>query len=154
MKIPLNIRVRFDQRMPFAFIGLRSHSYHIRPMPIWVLVDTGSPWTTITPHNAMKLNIPTSALKVDTKYSKIVFAGNKFWRLILPNVGLRIRDETGKTITFDLPSISVLKPTKKIPPEEFRGIPSVLGNDFLNIKGFYLHFNPSKEKAFLFSEEI
>lgn len=154
MKIPLSVRMRFDQPMPFAFIGLRSHKYHIRPMPIWVLVDTGSPWTAITPHDAMKLTISTSALKVDTKYPKIMFAGDKFWRLILPDVGLRIRDETGKTITFDLPSISVLSPMRKIPPEEFRGIPSVLGNDFLNTKGFYLHFNPSKGEAFLLSEEI
>ena len=154
MKIPLSIRMRFDQPMPFAFIGLRSHKCRIRPMPIWVLVDTGSPWTAITPHDAMKLAISTSALEVDTKYPNILFAGEKFRRLILEDVDLRIRDEAGKTITFDLPSVSILSPTKKVPPKEFKGIPSVLGDDFLDAKGFCLHFDPSKGDAFLLSGEI
>ena len=154
MKIPLSIRMRYDQPQPFAFICLRSHKYRIRPMPIWVLVDTGSPWASITPDDAMKLNIPIFALKVDTKYPSIIFAGDKFRRLILPDVSLMIRDETEKTITFNLPSVSVLSPTKKIPPEKFRGIPSVLGTDFINTEGFCLHFNPSKKEAFLSSEKI
>jgi len=122
-------------------------------MPIWVLVDTGSPWTAITPYDAMKLAIPTSALKVDAKYPNILFAGEKFRRLILKDVDLRIRDEAGKTIAFDLPSVSILSPTRNVPPKEFKGIPSVLGDDFLDAKGFCLHFD-SKREAFLFSEEI
>jgi hypothetical protein len=150
MKIPLSVRQRFSQLMPFAFIGLRSSKYRIRPMPIWVLVDTGSPWTAITPDDAMKLDIPTHALKPDTKYPIILFAGGKFRRLLLTDTSLNIREETGKTVTFVPPPITVLSPTKKISPEEFRGIPSVLGDDFLTTEGLSLHFDPRKEEAFLF----
>jgi hypothetical protein len=118
-------------------------------MPLWVLVDTGSPWIAITPHDAMMLNIPFPALKKATEFPTIVFAGHKFQRLLLTDVALRARNETGEIVTFDLPSISILSPTKETPLEEFKGIPSVLGADFLNTKGLCLHFNPSKTEAFL-----
>lgn len=51
-----------------------------------------------------------------------------------------------------MPSISILTPTKKLSPEEFKGIYSVLGVDFMNAKGFDLHFDPSKGEASLSSE--
>ena len=127
MKIPLMIRTRFGQPMPFLFIGIRAPKYRVRPMPICVLVDTGSPWAAITPYDAMILNIPSSALKGATEFPIAVLAGYKFRRLLLENVALRARDETGEVTTFDLPSITILDPTKKIPPEEFRQIPSVFG---------------------------
>lgn len=154
MKIPLTIRMRFGQPMPFVFIGIRSRRYRIRPIPIWAMVDTGSPWTAITPYDAMMLNIPFSALEKAPKYPVCLFGGHKFWRLLLTDVDLRIRDEMRKMVPFDLPSVSVLNPTKKIPPDEFKGAPSVLGNDFLDTKGFCLHFNPSKREAFLLSGSI
>lgn len=75
MKIPLKIRMRFGQPMAFAFIGIRAPKYRIRPKPILTLVDTGSPWTAITPYDAMMLNLPLSALKAATDYPTIVFAG-------------------------------------------------------------------------------
>lgn len=145
--IPLRVRTRFGQLMPFAFISLKAR--RVRPRPFLALVYTGSPWTTITPYDSMMSNIQSSALKKDTEYPEIAFAGYKFWRLLLRNVGLRIKDETGGVITFDMPSVSVLMPTKKVPYEEFRGIPSVLGCDFVTINKLYLHFDPSKNIAFL-----
>lgn len=152
MKIPLKIRMRFNQPMPFAFVGIRAPRYRIRPMPLWTLVDTGSPWTAITPYDAMMSNVPIPALKRAIDYTELVFAGHKFWRLLLSDVSLRLRDETGKVAPFDLPSITILDPTRKISPEEFKGIPSVLGTDFIDTKKFCLHFNPSKGEAFLLSE--
>lgn len=88
--------------------------------------------------------------KTASDYPTVVFAGYKFQRLLLSDVSLRIKDETGEIATFDLPSISVLSPTKKLPPKEFKEIPSFLGVDFINAKGFDLCFNPSKGEAFLF----
>jgi len=55
-------------------------------------------------------------------------------------------------VTFVPPPITVLSPTKKISPEEFRGVPSGLGDDFLTTEGFSLHFDPRKEEAFLFRQ--
>ncbi|MCS4540944.1 MAG: hypothetical protein HY929_01265 [Euryarchaeota archaeon] len=140
--------MRFNQPMPFAFISIRTLRYRIRPMPLWVLVDTGSPWTSITPYDAMMLKIQ-EPLKRATDYPEILFAGQKFWRLLLTDVSLRLKDETENVVAFDLPSITILKPTKKISSEEFKGIPSVLGIDFMSMKELYLHFNPNKGEAFL-----
>ena len=143
--------MRYNQPMPFTFIGIRATRYRIRPVPLMVLVDTGSPWTAITPFDAMILNVPIRSLERATDYPEFVFGGYKFWRLLLSDVSLRLRDETGKVVTFDLPSITIMNPTKSISVEEFKGIPSVLGADFINTKGFCLYFNPSKGEAFLLS---
>ena len=63
-----------------------------------------------------------------------------------------MRDEKGGIMGIDLPSISVLWPTEKKPPKRIKEIPSILGSDFLTIGKFQLHFNPSKQIAFLEKE--
>jgi len=148
MKIPLKVRERFGQPAPFVFMRIQS-KYHIRIKPIQFLVDTGSPWTVISPYDAMQLNIPIQILKKPTDYTTILFAGDKFQRLLLTNVSLRAIDAEGKIAHFDLPSISVIMPTTKKKLGQFKGIHSVLGCDFLNLKKLYLHFDPNKGEAFL-----
>ena len=140
--------------MAFAFISIRTPKYHIRPMPIWTLIDTGSPWTSITPYDAMMLKIPLSVLKPNRKYPYVLFASHKFERLSLTHITLRLKNDAGEIVSFDLPSISVLKPTKKISLDVFKGIPSVLGIDFININKFQLYFDPSQEESYLLNEEI
>jgi len=149
LKIPLLIRERFKELMPFTFIVLSNPEYRVSPRPIWVLVDTGSPWTALTPYDAILSKVPTHALKRATDFSEFSFAGHKFWRLMLPEIILSLKYETGKMSRYEMPSITIMNPTKKIPPEEFKGIPSVLGVDFLRINGFYLHFDPKNNEAFL-----
>ena len=98
MKIPLKIRKRFDTPMAFAFISIRTPKYHIRPMPIWTLIDTGSPWTSITPYDAMMLKIPLSVLKPNRKYPYVLFASHKFERLSLTHITLRLKNDAGEIV--------------------------------------------------------
>jgi len=66
----------------------------------------------------------------------------------LENASVYALDETGNIVKVDLPTVSVLWPTKG-KPEEFDSIPSVLGCDFIAFGEFQLHFNPSEMIAFL-----
>lgn len=146
MKIPLHLRRPFGELMPFVFITIGAP--RVRPLPIDALVDTGSPWIAITPKDILKLNISIKRLRKATEYVNVSLGGYKFWRYLL-GATVRMADENGRIISIDLPSISVLWPTMKKPPEEIKHIPSVLGSDFLTIGRFCLHFDPSKQIAYL-----
>jgi len=117
--------------------------------PILFLIDTGSPWTVISPYDALQLNIPTRVLTPAEDYATILLAGNSFMRLLLDNVGLRVKNEKGKVSQFNLSSIGILYPPKKASSKQFKGISSILGTDFLNSKKLGLYFNPSKNEAYL-----
>jgi hypothetical protein len=72
--------------MPFTSIGIKAPPhYRIRPMMLFALIDTGSPWIAITPMGASLLNIPSKSLSL-AKYPQIVFAGYKFDRVSMEDV--------------------------------------------------------------------
>lgn len=150
MKFPLHLRRPFGEWWAFAFITIRAP--RVRPVPIEALVDTGSPWISITPKDLSKLNIPVKRLKKAAKYTIVSLGGYKFLRYQLGGT-VYIKNEGGKMLGVNLP-ISVLWPTKKKWPADVKHIPSILGSDFLRVGRFHLHFNPSKEKAFLQREDI
>lgn len=102
----------------------------------------------MAPRDVKKLNISIPSLKKPQKFVTILFAGAKFWRYLLENASMYLLDETDNIVKVDLPTVSVLWPTKG-KPEEFDSIPSVLGCDFIALGEFQLHFNPSKMIAFL-----
>jgi hypothetical protein len=60
-----------------------------------------------------------------------------------------MRKEGGSVVVFDTPSISILRPKKRIDPNKFKETPAVLGCDFLTQNGFSLYFDPGREIAFL-----
>ena len=66
----------------------------------------------------------------------------------MENATAYLLDESSNMVKIDLPTVSVLWPTKG-KPEEFDAIPSVLGCDFLTLGRFGLYFNPSHMMAFL-----
>lgn len=118
-------------------------------MPVEALVDTGSPWIAIAPRDILKLSIPIKSLQKATHFPEVSLAGHKFWRFLLRDVSVNIKDEKGRIIKINLSSISALWPTKKKWPDEIKHIPSVLGSDFLTTTKFALYFNPSKQMAYL-----
>ena len=148
------MRKRFGQPMPFIFIKVLAPKYRIRPVPIELLVDTGSPWIAISPKDSTVLNIPIPALKKASEYPEVSLAGYKFWRFLMKDVSIHLRDEAEKMVPIDLSSISVLVPTKTPFPDEIKHIPSVLGDDFLMNGRFSLHFDPNKGAAFLEREGL
>jgi len=87
MKIPLRVRKRFGQPMPFVFIIVRAP--HVKPVPIDVLVDTGSPWMAIAPGDSQRLRIPVSSLEKAEEYLIVQLEGYKFRRLLLKRPTLR-----------------------------------------------------------------
>ena len=147
MKIPLMVRERFNQLMPFVPITIKAR--HVRrSIPVIALVDTGSPWLALTPKDIGRLNIPMSAPTKPKEFPIIGFAGSRFWRYLLTDVTVFLRTETDEIVSVSLPSISLLWPTKG-KSEEFEALPNVIGSDFLTIGQFALHFNPSEGTAFL-----
>ncbi|MDI6806926.1 MAG: hypothetical protein QMD14_03910 [Candidatus Aenigmarchaeota archaeon] len=131
MKIPLWIRLEYNKLMAFVLVSFELIRYHAIPKPLLTLVDTGSPWTTITPFGVAELQLPVKAFKVADNYPIVLFGGHKFRRLIIPRVKVRMRNEKDEPLCFESSSISVLQPTAKILPEEFHRVPAILGNDFL-----------------------
>jgi len=77
MKIPVKIRDRFGQPAPFLLIRIKS-KHHLRVKPISFLVDTGSPWTVISPYDALQLKVPIGSLSPPKHYATILFAGHSF----------------------------------------------------------------------------
>ena len=123
-----------------------------RPVPIDMLVDTGSPWTVITPKEYERLKIPLRTLERASDISQVYLSGHTFWRYLLYDVTLRFRDENGKLIKVDLPLIGVLVPTKK--DREVEDIPSILGCDFLKQTCFTFVYNPCNNLAYFESDDI
>jgi hypothetical protein len=149
LKIPLKLRKRFDEYMAFVSCIIRAPQYHLRLLPISALVDTGSPWTALAPMDSKILNVPIRVLRRATDHPRIMFAGDDFWRLLMHNVELSLKDQNGEIIKLELPSITVLDPIRKAQAEEYRGIPSVIGVDFMRIHKMALHLDIDKNMAFL-----
>jgi len=133
--------------MAFATFVLKAP--HIRLLPIFALVDSGSPWTALAPMDSQFLRIPIKTLRKAQEHPKILFAGDVFRRLLLTDVELVFKDDKGDIVKFEMPSVSVLDPIAKKPVEEYKGIPSVIGVDFLRLHKMALYLNIHKNIAFL-----
>jgi len=120
-------------------------------MPINALIDTGSPWLALSPKDSKLLNIPIKNLRTARQFTNISFAGHKFRRLITKEVELHVLDEKNKVVNLKMPSVSVLKPTKK--KDEIDIIPSVIGMDFLTSNNLSLYYSPKKKEAYLIKED-
>ncbi|MFH0862742.1 MAG: retroviral-like aspartic protease family protein [Candidatus Altiarchaeota archaeon] len=145
MKVPLAVNRTFGEWMLYAHISIRS--CRVNPVPIRVLVDTGSPWLAISPKDAKQLNMPISSLTKPKESPKIWFGGHIFYRLLLDDVTIHLKEEDGEIVSVEMPSVSVLQPTKKA--EEVNKLPSVLGCDFLRVGNFSLFFDTGKQAGFL-----
>jgi hypothetical protein len=99
-------------------------------LPIFALVDSGSPWTALAPMDSQFLRIPIKTLRKAQEHPRILFAGDVFWRLLLTDVELVFKDDKGDIAKFEMPSVSVLDPIAKKPVEEYKGIPSVIGVEY------------------------
>jgi hypothetical protein len=95
LKIPLKLRKRFDEYMAFVSFIIRAPQYNLRLLLISALVDTGSPWTSLAPMDSKILNVPIRALRGATDHPRIMFAGDYFWRLLIHNVELFLKDQDG-----------------------------------------------------------
>lgn len=146
MKIPLFIRQRYGHLATYAYTTIIKQ--RLRPSKFYSLVDTGSPWTVITPSGACILKISTKTLSLPPDYPTITFAGLTFKRYMLKNVNIILSDGKSNIFSFPTKQVGVLEPTKKIDltkfPEQL-----LIGCDFLEDNNLGLYFNPSNNVAYL-----
>ena len=135
--------------MAYVSLILRAPKYHIRLLPIFALVDSGSPWTSLAPMDSQLIGVPVKILKRAENHPRVMFAGDVFWRLLMTNVEIYLKNEDGEIVKFEMPSISVLDPVAKKPAEEYRGIPSVIGLDFIRIHKMAFYMDINKNIAYL-----
>ena len=145
MKIPLRVREHYGKPACFASISLIKK--RLRPSKLLALVDSGSPWTVITPSGVKILKISIKSLELASRYPTIWFAGYTFQRFLLKNVNIYIMDENNKPQCFKMSEISVLEPTKKVDLSRFPE-QMLIGCDFLNTQNMSFFFNPNKSIAY------
>lgn len=146
MKIPLVVRQRYGEFLPFGRIAIKG-----MPVGLLALVDTGSPWTVITPMGStmLKLDRTISHLDIPPRDHIVVFAGHSFKRYLAGNLEVCMKNNEGKLVTFNKPTIGVLVPQKKMDPKEFKEVPFILGCDFLRTNKLVLTFDPDQQVAYL-----
>lgn len=127
IQIPVQVKERFGA--PSFWVYTRLVARRIRPIPIRLLVDTGSPWTALAPRDWKLLGLIPRILNKATKYPRIGYAGYNFERYVMTNAKLRFKNRTGGIITIIVPELSILVPTGKIPKLVEDKIDSVLGMD-------------------------
>lgn len=151
-KIPLKIRRWFGENGLFLTFALRGVP-HIRMVPIDGLVDTGSPWLTISPKDRELLNIPLSKLIHPSENINIRFGGYRFRRFILKDVEIHLLDENEKLFKVHMPSVSVLTAATKQDSEVYT-LPSVVGMDFLSRIGqFVFHCDFVRKGCYLLKNQ-
>jgi hypothetical protein len=144
MRIPLVARKRFGEIMPFARICVKGY-----PLRLLALVDTGSPWTAITPMGKIMLKIRNPPKTSPPEYQLVYFAGHEFRRILMGNLQICMKSERERIVTFNSPQVNLLEPTKQMDPNEFKEIPFIIGSDFLTFNNLSLYFKPSSRVAFL-----
>lgn len=108
-------------------------------------MDTGSPYTSISPRDALSWHLPiTHWQKGETVY----LAGFKFYRHPL-EATLSFKDSDARVVKFRS-SVVVLVPTKidRTTLAETQSIPSLVGTDFIEEQGLTLVFTPHSLQAY------
>jgi len=112
------------------------------------LIDTGSPFTVLSPVDAMKMRLPIKSMR---KGLGVSLAGFRFFKHNLKNASFTFKTADGGAISLQVQNLGVLVQTKinnKV-LEDIKPIPSIIGNDFLEEHKLTLFFNPSQKIAYL-----
>jgi len=144
VRIPCHVR-KFvgDRDMCFVLCSLKfNHIFGVTE----VLVDTGSPFSVLSPTDAIKLNLPISTMH---KGQTICLAGFKFINHPLGQVHLNFKCAEGQH-SVDM-NMGVLVPTKisRAILKDVQSIPSIVGIDFLEDNKLIFYFDPSEKIAYL-----
>jgi len=117
---------------------------------ILALLDTGSPFTVISPRDLERFRISLKTL-ANTPAPTVSLAGFKFKRHSLGSATIHLRDKDDAVVSFQTECFNMIGPTKidKKTSKELQAIPSLIGNDFLREIRATFVFNPSDKVAFL-----
>jgi len=137
--------IRYMSQRLFPFVSFTLSAPGIYKI-INALIDTGSPFTVISPRDLLATRYPFRAKRTD----QIVFlAGHKFYRTQINRAKLLFKTENDKIFDINVRSIGALIPTKHDQKtiDAIISIPSLVGNDFLEDHNCSLHFNPNNQTA-------
>jgi len=146
LRIPLNVEKFYsDRKVVFANFFVQIPSMRVAHT-LSAVVDSGSPFTTISTRDALAFSLPIKNWKVGELTH---LAGFKFYGHYL-EATLNFRDEQKNIARFRC-RVRVLVPTKidEKTIREVQDIPSLIGTDFLEDNRFTFVYNPSSETAYL-----
>ncbi len=152
MKFPINVTKRYGELMPTITVGVYG-----RPISLKGLVDTGSPFTVLTPAGMALLKIRILPRRVPKEHYNIVLAGYEFKRNLMDSLPICLKTGSKKGAVFDMPDVGVLTPSKKVDikklHKDFGQVDIILGCDFIKTFNLSLYFDPSKKAAYLLSPD-
>jgi hypothetical protein len=145
MRIPLTVGNFYSNRkVVFANFFLRIPSMRVAHA-LSAVVDSGSPFTSISTRDALALSIPIKTLdREQTTY----LAGFTFYGKSVRGT-LFFRDEANNVVKFEH-DIRILIPTKfdRITIGQVQDIPSLVGTDLIEDAKLTLVYNPSALLAY------
>lgn len=145
MRIPLTVESLYVERKgAYATFFLQIPSMRVA-RPVSAVVDTGSPFTSISPKDAVAFGLPISHWG---KGEVVFLAGFKFFRHTL-EATLTFKDEEKKLVRFRQ-AVIVLVPTKmdRDSLAEMQAIPSLVGTDLMEDHDLTFVFEPHKPEAY------
>jgi hypothetical protein len=144
MKIPCFVK-KFVEREYFPFIKTYIKGKGRLSLKTDALIDTGSPYTVLSPRDALRINLPLRKAG-----PTVQLAGTIFYRNKIGNATFYFISQDQELLKFNH-VLEVLTPTKHINEiwEEIRDIPSIIGNNFLRTHRLALYFNPAEGISYL-----
>ena len=135
---------RFLAGRNFAFLSSIISSGRIHGI-IQFLIDTGSPFTAISPRDAMRFRVRLRGRE------SVRLAGFRFFKIPLGESSFTLRTEDDNAIKLTSSCLTILEPTRsdRRTIGEVQSIPSILGTEFLEEQGAALYFDPSRIEAYL-----
>ncbi len=146
MRIPLSVEgLYIDRKGAWATFFIQIPKMRVA-RALTAVVDTGSPFTSISPRDALALGLPFGNWQSG---EPAYLAGFRFYRHPL-EATLSFKDANSNLVRFRQ-GIIVLVPTKmdKNALEQVQSIPSLVGTDFLEDQGLTLVFDPQANRAYL-----
>ena len=142
-KIPGTFRKWAKGILPHFSCTIKVGNFHIRTN---VLLDTGSPFTTISPKDYKR-----TRLKIGKSHqATCLLAGVKFSRVSIPKgVQYKFLNDKGKVITLYSDDTVFLVPIQKQNEKMVQSIPSILGIDFLKSNGLRFVTEPDSDIAYI-----
>lgn len=150
------ISTGFDSS-PFVKFTLRWPHYRVWGTVLEALVDTGSPFTALSPRDAQRLQIPFDRLGRHPDLSAISFAGFSLVPRLAKGAELIFKDEQGARHEIKHEPIFVLEPNFPRSLWEERGVfrlPNIIGMDFLRRWRVKTHLDPHLNEFALEFREI
>ncbi|TDA31924.1 MAG: hypothetical protein DSO04_03125 [Hadesarchaea archaeon] len=134
---------------PFVEFTLRCPRCRVWGTIVSALVDTGSPFTGLTPRDIVRLQLPLSKLRPAGR--PISLGGYWFVPKLLTGAELIFKDEEGKRHSLPYGSFYILEPRcpKDKWDQNLYKYPNIIGMDFLRKMQVRIHLDPSRDEFVL-----